>query len=81
MSFSRVDELEWMCIMCVILRSDVNYINSALGIICFTRSNIFIIYECDNSFSVCVCVWADCHFVPVSRCMMRSMLEMERLSS
>ena len=22
-----------------------------------------IIYECDNSLLVCVCVWADCHFV------------------
>ena len=31
--------------------------------ICFTCSNIFSIYECDNLIPVCVCVWADCHFV------------------
>ena len=23
----------------------------------------FIIYECDNSLPVGVCVWVDCHFV------------------
>ena len=37
-----------------ILWNDVVYVNSALS----------IIYECDNnSFPVCVCVWAECHFV------------------
>ena len=39
--------------------SEVLYVNSALSIICFTCS----IYECDNSFLACVCIWAKCHFV------------------
>ena len=52
-----------MWIMCVSLWGDVVYVNSAVIIICSTCSSVFIIYECDNSFSMCVYVWAECHFV------------------
>ena len=56
MLFFGVYELEWVGIMCMILWSDVVYVNSAISIICFTCSSFFIIYECENSFPVCVCV-------------------------
>ena len=56
MLFSGVDELEWMCKMCVILGSDVNYINSALSIICFTCSNI-LLYMNVITHSQCVFVF------------------------
>ena len=56
MLFSGVDELEWMCIMYVILWSSVNYINSAVSITCFTCSNI-LLYMNVITHSRCVFVF------------------------
>jgi len=56
MLFSGVDELEWMCIKCVILWSGVNYINSAISIIRFTCSNI-LLYINVITHSQCVFVF------------------------
>ena len=45
------------------LGSDDVYVNSALYIYMFHMLQCFNIYECDNSFSVCVWVQVEYHFV------------------
>ena len=66
--------------MCVILCSEVVYVNSALSIICFTCSSILLYTNVITHFR-CVFVFGlNVILFQVNQHMMSFMLEMERLS-